>query len=115
MNSVLLIGRMAVTPELKRTNSGTPVTRFTLAVDREGKNKGADFISCVAWEKDAENICRYIEKGRQIAIRGRIQTGSYDKDGQKVYTTDVVIEKAEFLGSREEPKDEPYEDEYFPR
>jgi single-strand DNA-binding protein len=76
------------------------VTKFTIAVDRHSKDKGADFVRVTAFGNRAENICRYMRKGRQIAVEGRIQTGSYTgKDGKTVYTTDVIIDNDEFLGS----------------
>lgn len=102
MNIVTLIGRIVKKPELEYTpNTQTAVTKFTIAVDRETKEGGADFIRVTAFGKRAENICRYMDKGRQIAIQGRIQTGSYkDRDGKTVYTTDVIIDKDEFLGSK---------------
>jgi single-strand DNA-binding protein len=78
------------------------VTNFTVAVDKPGKDKGADFIRCTAFDKIAENICRYMDKGRQIAIEGRINTGSYEKDGQKINTYEIVVERAEFIGRPEE-------------
>lgn len=103
MNSVILIGRLTKDPELSYTpNNQTAVTRFTLAVDRmrrEGQEQGADFIRITVWGKQAENCDRYLAKGRQVAVQGRIQTGSYkNKDGATVYTTDVVAERVEFLG-----------------
>ena len=104
MNKVVLIGRLTDKPELGYTpNTQTAVTKFTIAVDRHGD--GADFIRITAYGKQAENTCRYMDKGRQIAIEGRIQTGSYKKDGATVYTTDVIANNVEFLGrgdSREE-------------
>ena len=105
MNNVVLIGRITAKPELQYTpNTQTAVTKFTLAVDRQ--KEGADFIRVTAFGRRAESICRYMDKGRQIAVQGRIQTGSYkDKDGKTVYTTDVIIDNDEFLGGRqEEPK-----------
>ena len=107
MNKVILIGRLARDPELRSTSSGTSVSKFTLAVnrgkDQDGNDRGADFISCIAWRKLAENIAKYCTKGSQMAIEGRIQTGSYDaQDGTKRYTTDVVVETATFLGSRQQ-------------
>ena len=105
MNKVVLIGRLTKDPELRYTGQGTPVARFTLAVNRRFKNKNgeneADFINCIAWRHFAENISKYFNKGSQIAISGSIQTGSYDnKDGNRVYTTEVVVEEFDFL----EPK-----------
>ena len=102
MNSVVLIGRRCADPELSYTpNTQTAVCRFTLAVDRpkrQGEDQGADFIRITVWGKQAENCDRYISKGRQVAVNGRIQTGSYkDRNGQTVYTTDVVANNVEFL------------------
>ena len=104
MNSVVLIGRLCADPELSYTpNTQTAVCRFTLAVDRprrQGEDQGAYFIRITVWGKQAENCDRYIAKGRQVAVAGRIQTGSYtDRNGQKVYTTDVVANNVEFLAS----------------
>lgn len=104
MNNVVLIGRITAKPELNFTKDQMAITKFTIAVDRQSKDKGADFIRVTAFGRRAESICRYMDKGRQIAIQGRIQTGSYkDKDGKTVYTTDVIVGNAEFLGSASEP------------
>lgn len=102
MNNVSIIGRLTRDPEAK--NSGeTAVARFTVAVDRRFTKEGqpdADFISCVAFGKTGEFVEKYFSKGKKIALVGRIQTGSYtNKDGQKVYTTDVVVENVEFVES----------------
>lgn len=108
MNKVVLIGRMTKDAQIGYTsNTQKAVARFTLAVDRIGE--GADFINCVAFGKQAENIEKFVKKGNKLAVAGRIQTGSYDKDGAKVYTTDVIVENAEFIepkreGSNEQPK-----------
>ena len=101
MNKVILIGRLTKEPELRyAAGSGTAVTRFTIAVNRQFKKDEADFISCVAWNKTAETIAKYFTKGRPIAIVGHMQTGSYDaQDGTKRYTTDVAVESFEFVGS----------------
>ena len=104
MNSVVLIGRLARDPELSYTPSNqTPLCRFTIAVDRprrNGEDTGADFIRITVWGKQAETCDRYLSKGRQVAVSGRIQTGSYkNRDGATVYTTDVVADRVEFLGS----------------
>lgn len=99
MNTVQLIGRLTRNPILKETQSGHEFTRFTLAVDRRGE--GADFISCLAWNKTAELICNYLSQGNKVAITGRIQTGSYtDKDGKTHYTTEVVADSMEFVDSK---------------
>lgn len=110
MNIVTLVGRMTRDPEIRINNDST-VARFTVAVNREFKNKDgkydADFINCVAFSKQAEFVEKYFSKGMRIGLVGRIQTGSYtNKDGQKVYTTDVVCEKVEFIDSKSESKSE---------
>lgn len=105
MNSVNLLGRLVRDVELKYTQSGKAVAKFTVAVDRDNKKKlqeqgqpTADFISCVAWGKTAELIGTYFGKGSRIGVTGRLQTGSYTKqDGSKVYTTDVVVDKVTFV------------------
>ena len=107
MNKVCLIGRLTANPELKYTNSNVAFTRFTLAVNRNFNNQDgmreADFINCLAWRKTAEIIAKYLSKGRQIGIEGRIQTGSYeDKDGNKRQSFDVVVDDMTFLGKMEE-------------
>lgn len=107
MNKFIGIGRITAKPELQYTPSTqTAVTHFTVAINRQSKEGGADFIRVTAFGRQAETICRYMDKGRQIAIDGRIQTGSHkDKDGKTVYTTDVVVGNTEFLGSAsEKPK-----------
>lgn len=101
MNSVILIGRLTKDPELSYTTSQKAVCKFTLAVDRT--KDGADFIKIIAWDRQAENCAKYLAKGRQAAIRGRIVTGSFDdRNGNKVYTTDVVADNIEFIGDRGE-------------
>ena len=106
MNKTLLIGRTTKDPDIRYTQNEQPMTiaRFNLAVDRRFKKEGeqsADFISCVAFGKTAEFIEKYVFKGTKIAVEGRIQTGSYtNNDGNKVYTTDVVVEQVEFAGSK---------------
>lgn len=104
MNKVVLIGRVTRDPELRYTASNIPSTRFTLAVNRPFENQNgereADFINIVVWRKQAENVKKYVTKGSLIAVEGRIQTGSYEKDGQRVYTTDVVADNVQFLESK---------------
>ena len=100
MNNVIIIGNLARDPELRYTNSGKAVCNFTLAVNRGFGKDEADFINCVAWEKTAENICNYMTKGSKMAVQGRIQVSTYDKDGEKRYKTEVVAGQVEFLGSK---------------
>lgn len=108
MNKVTICGYLTRDVEMRFTQSGTQVARFTIAVNRAlSKEKKAqaiaqnqpttDFISCTAWGKQAELIANYHSKGSQILIAGRIQTGSYEKEGQRVYTTDVIVEEFDFL------------------
>ena len=100
MNKVVLIGRLTKDPELKfAAGSGVGISRFTVAVNRQFKKGETDFINCVSFGKTAETITQYFTKGRQIALTGHIQTGSYDaQDGTKRYTTDVAVESFEFVG-----------------
>ena len=107
MNKVIIVGRFTRDPEIKYSTgeNATATARFSLAVNRRFKNKegnyDADFINCVAFGKTAEFIEKYFTKGMAIGITGRIQTGSYtNKEGQKVYTTDVVVEETEFVESK---------------
>lgn len=102
MNKVVLIGRLTKDPELRFSpGTGIAISRFTIAVNRRKKEDGtqeADFIPCVAWRKQAENLANYQKKGNQIAVTGRIQTRSYDgKDGIKRYVTEVIAEEIQFL------------------
>ena len=113
MNRLVLIGRNCRDLELRTANSGTSVLRFTLAVDRKKREDGADFISCVAYGKCAELVAQYVKKGHRLAVSGHIQTGSYEKDGKKVYTTDVVADSVEFLERKEEHREEKTEAEEF--
>lgn len=106
MNKVILMGRLTRDPEIRyaQNENGTAVARYSLAVDRRFKRDGdqdADFIGCVVFGKGAEFAEKYLAKGTKIVITGRIQTGSYtNKEGQKVYTTDVVVEEQEFAESK---------------
>ena len=106
MNKVIEIGRLTKDPEIRYSQgaSSTCIARYTLAVDRKFKQEGqptADFINCIAFGKLGEFAEKYLHKGVKIAVTGRIQTGSYtNKDGQKVYTTDVVVEEQEFCESK---------------
>ena len=105
MNKVILIGRLVADPELKNLESGLAVARYRLAVDRKYKKdneRQADFINCVTFGKSAEFVERYLHKGTKIAVTGRLHTGSYEKDGQTHYTTDVIVEEHEFCESRQQ-------------
>ena len=102
INRTVLVGRLTKDPELKYTPSGVPMARFTLAVNRPFSNqqgeKEADFINCIAWRKQAENLSNFMKKGNMVGIEGRIQTGSFEgQDGKRVFTTDVVADSIQFL------------------
>lgn len=107
INRVVLVGRLTRDPELRTTSSGISVASFTLAVDRQYTNsqgeRNADFISCVIWRKAAENFCNFTSKGSLVGIDGRIQTRTYDdKDGKRVYVTEVVVDNFALLESRKD-------------
>lgn len=106
MNTVQLIGRLTKDPEVRYTTNQTAVARFTIAInkgkDKDGKDLGADYPSIVAFGKTAELVEKYVNKGRLVGVQGRIQTGSYEKDGKKYYTTDIIADRVEFLESKKE-------------
>ena len=100
---MILIGRLTADPEIRQTKSGKTVASYRMAVDRNVKTEGqpeADFINCTAWGKTGEFAEKYLHKGMKIAIEGRIQTGSYEKDGVKHYTTDIIVDRHEFCESK---------------
>ena len=110
INRVVLVCRLTRDPELRTTGSGISVATFTLAVDRQFTNsqgeRGADFISCVIWRKSAENFCNFTSKGSLVGIDGRIQTRTYDdKDGKRVYVTEVIVDDFSLLDYRKDDSD----------
>lgn len=110
INNVVLVGRLTRDPDLRTTGSGISVATFTLAVDRPYTNsqgeRGADFINCVIWRKAAENFANFTSKGSLVGIQGRLQTRSYDnKDGQRVFVTEVIVDNFSFLESRRSRED----------
>lgn len=113
MNKTILMGRLVRDPEVRYSQgaTSTAVARYTLAVDRRFKREGdeqtADFIGCVAFGKAGEFAEKYFRKGTKVLITGRIQTGSYEKDGQRVYTTDVIVEEQEFAESKASGESQP--------
>jgi single-strand DNA-binding protein len=111
MNKVILLGRLTKDAEVRYSQGSEPmaIARYTLAVDRRKKDENsADFISCVAFGKSAEFAEKYLYKGIKIAVEGRIRTGSYtNKDGKKIYTTDVVVESTEFAESKNSTQQAP--------
>ena len=105
MNKAILIGRLTKDPELRTTPTGRNVCQFSVAVSRNFTNangeREADFINCVVWDKQAENLVKYQKKGNQIAVEGRIQTRNYDdKDGKKIYVTEILASNISFLDSK---------------
>ena len=113
MNVVILVGRLTKDPELRTTGNGKSVTSFSVAVDRQFKQEGqptADFFNVVAWGRQAEVINQYLRKGREIAVRGRLQTRNYTaQDGSKRYVTEVVLESFDFIGCRSDTGGQSYQ------
>ncbi|BBM37252.1 single-stranded DNA-binding protein [Pseudoleptotrichia goodfellowii] len=99
MNQVLLIGRLTKDPELKYSQSGKAFCRFSIAVTKEFNRNETDFFDCVAWNKTAEIIAEYMRKGKKIAIQGRLETGSYEKEGRNIKTYSIIVDKFEFVDS----------------
>lgn len=104
MNTVIMIGRLTKDPEVSYANSGTTIGRFSIAVDRRFKREGeptADFFNCVTFGKQADFVEKYLKKGTKIAIVGEIQNNNYtNKDGQKVYSTQIMVNQIEFAESK---------------
>lgn len=106
INNCIIIGRLTRDPELRKTQSNISVVNFTLAVNRNFKDESGeaqtDFITCIAWRQQAENLARYMKQGSLIGVEGRIQTGSYEGEHGTVYTTDVVANRIQFLETKRE-------------
>jgi single-strand DNA-binding protein len=107
LNRVVLVGRITKDPEQKRTQNNIPVVSFTLAIDRqyssESGDRQADFIQCVVWRKQAENVATYVKKGALLGIEGRIQTRTYEtQNGETRYVTEVVCDSVSFLESKKQ-------------
>lgn len=102
MNRVCLIGRLTTKPELRYTTSNIACTNITIAIDRNyGEEKKADFINVVVWRKQAENVCKYLDKGSLVSVEGRLQQNSYeDRDGNRRYKVDVVADNIQFLNTK---------------
>lgn len=111
MNNTQLIGRLTNDLELRKTNADISVVAFSLAVPRRYNREETDFINCVAWRNQAENLVKYCGKGSKIAVTGRIETRSYDaQDGTKRYVTEVVVDSIEFLDTKKETTEESTDD-----
>lgn len=108
MNKVTLIGRLSKEPILRYTQGEEPkaIVSFNIAVPKRFKSDEADFFNCVSFGKTAETIAKHFHKGKQIAIVGRLQTGSYEKNGQKHYTTDILVEEFYFIGNKNDNPEE---------
>lgn len=120
INNVTLMGRITHELELRKTNNGTSVVNFTIAVDRKyqtpGEERKTDFIDCVAWRGTADFICTYFKRGAMIAVEGEIQTDNYtDKDGNKRKKTEILVNNASFCGSKSEGGNLPAGNENTPQ
>lgn len=114
MNNVSLIGRLVRDPEIRTYGDDGVIARYTLAVDRGDKDHNADFINCICFGKTADFVDKYLFKGTKIAVTGRIQTGNYtNKEGQKVYTTDIIVNSHYFCESKFTNYDDVEEDDEF--
>lgn len=106
MNHTVLVGRITKDPELRMTQSNIAVSRFTIAVNRQFSNENgerqADFITCVVWRKQAENLVKYVKKGHLLGIVGRIQTSNFESDGVMKYQTEIVCDQISFLESKKQ-------------
>lgn len=119
INNAVIMGRIVADPELKTTANGTPVTSFTVAVDRrfskQGEEKQTDFLDIVAWKNTAEFVCKYFAKGSMIAVQGNIQTRTYeDKNGNKRKAVEIVAENVSFCGSKSDNANTSPEPAYVP-
>lgn len=102
LNTVCIMGRLVADPELRQTQSGTPVASFTVAVDKGGKDDGADFFDCIAWRGTAEHLCKWFKKGKMIALSGRLQTRMWeDKQGNKRKAVEIVANDISFCGDKD--------------
>jgi single-strand DNA-binding protein len=104
MNSCQLIGRLVKDGDLRYNQSGTGIYRNTIAVNRKFKKDESDFISIIAFKQTGELMANHLKKGDQVGIEAHIQTGSYEKDGHKVYTTDIIVDNITFVGSKKQDK-----------
>ena len=119
LNNTVLVGRLTKDPELKKTQSGISVVKFTLAVNRSFRDESgetqADFISCIAWRAQADNLAKYMRQGSLIGLEGRIQTGSYETEQGIRYTTDVVANNITFLESKGSQNNNGYQKQEEPQ
>ena len=111
MNLVVLMGNLTRDPELSESQSGKAICKFSMAVSREFE-EGTDFFNCTAWGGQAENIAKYFHKGKKILVSGRIKISESEKDGQKRRFTDIIVNKFDFCGGKENQSEEPVEEEH---
>lgn len=111
-NKTILMGRLTKDPELKATTSGKRVCSFTLAVDKPGKDAGANFIDCESWEQTAEFVGKYLKKGALVFIEGRLDQQTWEKDGQKRSAIRVVVSMAQAIGKKEQNDNIPTQKEF---
>jgi single-strand DNA-binding protein len=114
MNKVFLIGRLSRDPELRHTSSGMAVCQINVAISRRtgaGRDPETDFINVVVWDKQAENVAKYLAKGRQVAVEGRIQTRNYESNGQTRYVTEVLCDSVQFLETKNSAKNQQVEEQ----
>lgn len=107
INNVVLVGRTTSDIDMRYSQQGTAVANFTLAVNRRFDKEKTDFIRCIAFKKSAELLAQHVKKGHQVGIEGSIQTGSYEKDGRTIYTTDIIVNNFTFLQSRNNNNQQP--------
>ena len=120
LNRVVLVGRMTRDPELRRTNTGTAVTSFTIAMNRnftnQNRERHADFIPCIVWNKTAENVAKYCAKGSLVGIDGRLQSRQYEnQDGRRVTIVEVVCDSVQFLDTRSQDSNRPVQQSTQPQ
>lgn len=115
MNRVILVGRITKEPEIKYTQSNIPVVSFTLAINRQFSDqsgeKQADFVQCVVWRKQAENLAKFVKKGALLGVEGRIQTRNYEAENGTRYVTEVVCDSIQFLESKQESEEQPFKED----
>jgi single-strand DNA-binding protein len=115
MNRVILVGRITKDPDMKSTQSNIPVVSFTLAVNRQFADQSgerqADFVQCVVWRKQAENLAKFVKKGALLGVEGRIQTRNYEAENGTRYVTEVVCDSIQFLENKPESEEQPFKED----
>lgn len=114
LNKFIGIGRLTKDPEMRTTESGTVVTRFTIAIDRKYKKEETDFLNVIAFNKTAEFVSKYFTKGQMILVVGSIQTRSWEKDGKKNYATEIIAEEVNFAGDKKDKQSSTSAEDFIP-